>query len=334
MTNRTTDCREIEESFAALLSGTAATDERRGVMRHLADCDSCAELFAIHAELEDVELPEPANTDFLLMRREVLRSIRQQSASGAGTLWHGVRALLARPLPALALLPAALVAAVIAGGLGYGVAVWLRPAGDLGPVRSAETRIGNTGAADSNALAGELQFAATRNQRLEQSADSPYTFSNLNVRELDENEVELSFDVATHLELVRDRRDPLVAEILVQSLINPAPVGTRLEAISLVDSLVPKVRDALIVAMRDDESLAVRLRALAKVSEQSVDATIEEALLGVLAHEESVQMRLMAVDRLTKRNIARARLEEAVLSGQPEPGRAISIRVQDYFGQL
>jgi hypothetical protein len=144
----------------------------------------------------------------------------------------------------------------------------------------------------------------------------------------------LSFDVSTHLELVRDKSDPLVAEILVQSLVNPAPVGTRLEAISLVRSMEPKVRGALIAAMLEDESLPVRIAALEKLVGQPIDPATEAAFLKVLEIEESVQMRLLAIDYLAKERVAPEVLESAILAGQPEAGSALFVRAQDYFAKF
>jgi hypothetical protein len=186
----------------------------------------------------------------------------------------------------------------------------------------------------SEAIAGQLEFAAVRNRRIEQSANSPYTFSDLRVREVDQGRVALSFDVATHLELVREKSDPLVSEILVQSLVNPSPVGTRLEAIALARSIEPKVRDALIVAMLEDESFAVRLGALEKLVAKPLSPEVEGALLQVLESEETVQMRLLAIDYLAQERVAPELVESAILLGQPEPGSAVFARAQDYFARF
>ncbi|MCP4200960.1 MAG: hypothetical protein GY769_03410 [bacterium] len=319
----TKDCRRFEDGLASLMSGDSTPDERSLVMRHLAECEDCADLFAIHAELEDMELPAAAEAEFLALRRDVLRSIRQETKSGAkGWLRNlGVGGL--RPSIALATVAGALV-------IGFFIGRW--PSADRAFERAHEEDLRR---ANSNqAIAGQLEFAALRNRRMEESANSPYTFSDLQVREIDDGRVALSFDVATHLELVRDKSDPLVSEILVQALVNPAPVGTRLEAISLVRSMEPKVRDALIVAMLGDESLPVRLGALEKLAGEPMHPSTEAALLEVLESEESVQMRLLAIDHLAKERVAPEIVESAILSGQPEPGSAVFVRAQDYFAKF
>jgi len=317
------DCKRFEDGLSSLIGGDSNAEERGEVMRHLGECESCADLFAIHAELEDLEIPAAAESDLLTLRRDVLRALRSESGSATAGWFAALGLGGLRLRPALAVALVAAVAGFLMGRVPSADRVFER-------ARIEDSRL----AAGNQAIAGQIEFAALRNRRVEQSANSPYTFSDLQVRELDDGRVELSFDVATHLELVRDKSDPLVDEILVQSLVNPAPVGTRLEAISLVRSLEPKVRDALVVAMLDDESLAVRLAALEKLVAQPVDASTRGAFLQVLESEESVQMRLLAVDYLARDRMAPNKLESAILAGQPEPGSAVFARAQDYFARF
>lgn len=314
------DCKRFEDGMALLIGGHASADAGEETMRHVADCEDCGDLFAILAELEDLELPEATEGEFSNMRREVLRSIRKEPKTRGSARWQWFFAVPMQPSAAL----------LLAGlAIAFGFLLGRQPSADrvFEQARREDARL----ASGTQVIAGQLEFAALRNRRMEQSAESPYTFSGLQVREVDSGRIELSFDVSTHLELVRDKSDPLVAEILVQSLVNPAPVGTRLEAISLVRSLEPKVRDALVVAMLEDESLPVRMAALEKLVSQPVDPSTEAAFLKVLGSEESVQMRLVAIDHLAKERFSPERLESAVLAGRPEPGRALFARTQDYF---
>lgn len=323
MSDSRNDCKRSEDGLASLMSGDSTSKERAEVMRHLAECEDCADLFAIHAELEDLELPVVVEAEFLALRRDVLRSIRKETVGGARGWLRRLGIAGLRPSVALAVASGALVAGFLLGR-------W--PSADRAFERAHQEDLRR--ANSTQAIAGQLEFAAVRNRRVEESANSPYTFSDLQVREVDESRLALSFDVSTHLELVRDRSDPLVAEILVQSLVNPAPVSTRLEAISLVTSMEPKVNDALVVAMLDDDSLSVRLGALEKLLGQPIDPALEAAFLKVLETEESVQMRLLTIDHLAKERVAPERIESAVLSGRPEPGSAILFRAQDYFAKF
>jgi hypothetical protein len=151
------------------------------------------------------------------------------------------------------------------------------------------------------------------------------------LQQIDAETVRLDFDVATHLDLVRDKYDPLVAEVLMQSLVSPATVGTRLEAIGLVKNLEPKVRDALVVAMLEDPNLAVRLKAISKLTANGGDFETHNALLDVLRTENSVTMRLLAIDYLTNNNVSAEALRDAVKEGRPEPGTAVYARAEKYL---
>lgn len=317
------DCRRFEDGLAALMTGESSSEERGEVMRHLANCEECADLFAIHAELEDMEPPAAEESELLTMRHGVLRSIRGDSHGPRRRWWQGFPALELKPSAVLAVAALSLVAGFLIGRVPTVDRVF-----EQAQREDLERRDG------AGAIAGQLEFAALRNRRMEESATSPYSFSDLQVRDVGGGRLALSFDVATHLELVRDRSDPLVSEILVQALVNPAPVGTRLEAISLVRSMEPKVRDALIVAMLEDESLPVRIAALEKLVGQPIEGATEAAFLEVLGSEESVQMRLLAIDYLARAEVAPERVETAVRSGEPEPGSALFVRAQDYFAKF
>lgn len=317
------DCKRFEDRLASLMSGDLESDERTKTMRHLGECQTCADLFALHAELDDIELPAAAEADFARMRRDIRRSLRQEPGRGWTSRlprlgWGGLRLQTALPV------------AVAALAIGFLMGRFQSTDREFEQARLDNARMAN----DNQIIAGQLEFAALQNRRVEQSAASPYTFSDLQVREIEGGRLELAFDVSTHLELVRDKSDPLVAELLVQALVNPSPMGTRLEAISLVRSLEPKVRDALIVTMLEDESLPVRIAALEKLDSQPMDSSVNEAFLEVLETEESVQMRLLAIDYLTREEVAPQRLESAVLAGRPEPGNAIFARAQNYFARF
>ena len=68
---------------------------------------------------------------------------------------------------------------------------------------------------------------------------------------------------AMKFDIVEPVQSDLVKEVLVHSLMNPTQTGSRLRAVSFASDMTePKVTEALIFAMRNDENLAVRLRAI------------------------------------------------------------------------
>jgi hypothetical protein len=146
--------------------------------------------------------------------------------------------------------------------------------------------------------------------------------------------VNLSFDVSRHLELSLKRDDPLVTEVLVQSLIEPSGVDTRLNAILIAENTRDrKIKKSLIVAMLCDENLAVRMAAQLKLIERPGDPEVADSLLDVLEREQSVRMRLVAIDYLANSNIQPARLERAIAAGDKEGIDAVRVKASVYLNR-
>jgi len=110
-------------------------------------------------------------------------------------------------------------------------------------------------AVDSSA---DALAVAARNADFEDVANSPYVYSNVQVGESSGEKIRLSFDVSRHLDLDLAKSDPLVTEVLVQSLIQPASIGTKLKAI-----------DTSLAARND--SIDTQLRGLIKPDEQPAE---------------------------------------------------------------
>ncbi len=181
-------------------------------------------------------------------------------------------------------------------------------------------------------LAGEIRQAAARHTQLADVADSPFTYSEVRVRPLDGGRVRLSFDVSRHLDLELDRRDPLVADVLVQAMTASSSVGTRIDAIDFAGREVePRVLEALLVTMRHDPNLGVRLEAQTRLAELPRQPAIERAMLAVLAEDDEVQMRLGAVDYLARGRVAPERLERALDRAGSDDSAAVRARAARYL---
>ncbi|MEM7350607.1 MAG: zf-HC2 domain-containing protein [Acidobacteriota bacterium] len=310
--NDTIDCGDARERLEDLVAGDLADIETARLLAHLRHCEACSELFDLHARLTEWESPEsaPESDDFSAMRRRVQTELALEGRTRTASPRFGRWSITAWR-PALA---AGLATALLS--LGW----WA----------------GRAGRADGTAAA-PLSLAA-----LAAHGDfSPYDFENVRVREIDASTVALSFDLATHLELVRPTSDPLVTEALVQSILGGSDLGGRLHAISQTgfvsptgETLAPRIRQALIQAMLEDPSVAVRMQAQERLARAAPDPTIEEACLRVLEEEDSVQMRLVAIDILTAGGISSERLLEAVEAGRPESGNALRVRAASHLNSL
>jgi hypothetical protein len=198
--------------------------------------------------------------------------------------------------------------------------------------RAPQDVVNNVAPADR--FMGTIQTVARSHNDYEDIVNSPFVYTNVRVTEGNAGMVNLSFDVSRHLDLTLKRRDPLVTEVLVQSLIEPSGVGTRLNAIEIADNVLdPKIKKSLIVAMLHDENLAVRMSAQLKLFEHPGDPEIADSLLAVLERESSVRMRLVSIDYLTNSKIQPERLRQAITSGTREGSEAVLVKASQYLNQ-
>ena len=316
------NCREAQKTMDAMFGERSELPESEEVLEHMESCRECSDHFDLLGRLSESHgIPEPEESDLLAMRQAVMRSIRSERSPSPGIFAGFFRSLMASP--------------VFAAGLG----LLLLGAGFFGG-RAMQERSSVPAAPTTVALGSEEQFinqihrVAATNRELSDVENSPYVYSNVSVRDEGPSRVGLSFDVARHMEVVLPKDDPLVTEVLLQSLLSESSVGTKLKAVSWAGGQMdPRVRDALVKAMLQDENLGVRLQAQTSLVSQPADAEVEAALLQVLASEESVQMRLVAVDYLTRHNVPADLLRKAVDAGPNEGANALYLKTKGYVGQ-
>jgi hypothetical protein len=191
------------------------------------------------------------------------------------------------------------------------------------------------GAGESEPLLSEISAEAASNRSLTDIENSPFIYSDVTFRPLEDGRVALEFDVTRHVSTVEAAGSPLVQDVLAQSLLNPTHTGSRLKALSLASAgaMSPKVRDALIIALHHDDNLAVRLKALGILSGQAgADSTIEAAVLDTLRDDPSVQMRLSALDYLAEQRLDPGAIRRAIgqTNTNDPAGAALMVRLDEY----
>ena len=294
--------------FESMLEGFVASEldprDASELLAHAKDCESCRRLLAIHGELvaAGARVPEPDEADLELVQERVLRDVKRR------------RAL--RPLRI-----AALAAGVI---LPFAVGLLLG--------RALPGRAGSPGS--SSRFLDALHVEAAANRGLTDVEDSPFTYSNVSYRRLPDGRVALDFDVTSHLSTVESTRSPLVREVLAQSLLNPSSVGERLKAVSFAaGELEPKLEQAVLFALRRDESVAVRLAALTVLVGRLDDEEVRLALMAALRDDPSVQVRLAALESLASHRVDAREIREAIRE-RPAPGNeALIVRLAELVGQ-
>jgi hypothetical protein len=308
-------CHSFQNDIDRLVGGELPEGARAALMAHIAGCSDCGEHYALLEEISSRSIPEPDERELLAMRRSVLGRIRDDERSAAG--W-------------LRLPQAAAVALTVAGAALFLAVGWFAGRGAAPSSLSLE-RAARGGNPDV-ILARQMQREARANSAVEDVENSPFRYANVRMEEARDGRVRLAFDVSRHLELTLPKDDPLVTEVLVQSMLDAGSVGTKLKAIGQAENVLdPKIRGALFKTMLQDPNLGVRLQSQARLVERAGDAGLADALITVLEKEESVQMRLVAIDYLTRSRIDPDRLEKAVEAGEPAGRGAVRVRAHDYF---
>jgi hypothetical protein len=312
------ECRKFENIIDRTHTGESSEEEREALLEHLESCLECSELFEIVGKLKGEELyPEPSDKELLSIRRAVIREVRSRRGVQTTQNRFVLASLFRNPLTI-----AGFMVVVLAIGFYLG--------------RSASTPEESKNFAvkevASDGFASTIQTVARSHNNYEDIMKSPFLYTNVHVTEGNAGMVNLSFDVSRHLDLTLKKRDPLVTEVLVQSLIEPSGVGARLNAIAISDNMLdPKIKKSLIMAMLHDDNLAVRMTAQSKLVEHPGDPEITGSLLTVVEREPSVWVRLVAIDYLTKSKIQPERLRRAIATGVPEGSEAVLVKAGPYL---
>jgi hypothetical protein len=313
-------CERFESTIEAYVADGAAGDDAERLLAHAVSCEACRKVLELHGDLSDLaaRAPEPDDADLERVRARVLGEIGRAPGTAGAPARPTVRLLPRWRLPLAAAAAVALVAAGVAAGRAL-------------PARSAAN--GNGGVTPR--LVAAIGADAAANRELADVEDSPFTYSNVSFHGVEGDRVDLEFDITTHVRLTEPVESELVREVLVHSLLDPASAAGRLKALSYARGpMEPKVREALILAMRQDETLAVRLRALGLLAEQPRDQEVEAAVLAALREDEAVQMRLLALDYLAEHRVDHERLRD-VIRESPRPGReALQVRLASYEKRL
>jgi hypothetical protein len=291
-------CQQQAERF---LAGELGPSEARDFIRHARLCEECGAVVELDAELRGSSAPDVlAAVEGDGLRSSVMRELRRQQVPRS----H-------RP----AWMPMA-AAAMLALGVGLaGGRLWSSAASE----------------ADDRPLARLIQEAALDTRTLADVENSPYMFTNVGFRAVDDTRVAIGFDVSTHVELTANRSDPLVRQLAVQAVLNPSPVGARLDAIAYAGGVPDRaVMNALRVAMLNDQNLAVRLKALEALAPYKNDPEVQAALLMVLTTADSVPMRLQAIDYLVAGSVDPQAMREAMRELHPVEDRAALVKASAY----
>jgi hypothetical protein len=302
----------IKQLIDKLLSGTINQSELVKLKELIQHYPEYADVFQAHNFISNIQFPaeDPTAENFAQMRQEVLGIIRSNEKNTRSDFLSDTsnwfRAFLMRPEMAVA---------AITLLVGFFL-------GRIAPVDEESI---------SSGIMKQISFLARENTNFADSKNSPYQYSNIAFREINNQEIALSFDVSTHIEMVREKNDPLVREVIAQSLLNPTNLGTELKAISYSENMLDnKIKEALIFSMHNAPILAVRMNAMQNLTKYKQDEDVKSAFLKVLSDEESVKMRLTALDYFSENKIETDKIKSLIESSDMRKSPAVWIKAKKY----
>jgi hypothetical protein len=307
--------RDIKNLIGQLQEGTISAADRARLDEYIKNHPEYIDLVKTDQILKSQSslFPVPEPEKFAFMRDNVIKQIRRREekrSAGPESIFEQLYMIILRPEMAAAALT------LIVGFF-------------LGRLFPSDKESLNSEIID------QISVLATKHDNLADLKNSPYVYSNVSFKDHNNGKISLSFDVTTHLDILSKKDDPLVRDVMAQSLINPSNVGTDLKTISYSETMADrKLKEALIYSVHSAPSLAVRLKAMNGLQQYQNDAEVQNAFIKVLKDESSVKMRLMAVDYLTKTGIAPDSLRRIVSESNVPQSPAVLIKVKNYANEF
>jgi hypothetical protein len=195
------DCSKFEDSIQSLIAGTPRLEQLEELVEHCKSCRDCRDLYEMHRTLAHLgsKFDELEAVDFSRERSRIVKTVAAGSKRRRKSRWA---TLFRTPLALQPLAAVALLAVVFVLGL---VASRLIDRSPLPPKESIEGTYFSASIMDPD--------------------NSPYAYSNISIKYLDEKKIRLAFDVTRHIEIVDQAQSEQVKGILIHSLLNPSPTG-------------------------------------------------------------------------------------------------------------
>lgn len=297
-------CKQIHEIFERYLAGELLPSDKDILDQHLPSCLDCQSLMDIHEELMRIDGPvaDPSPEALRAMRSRVLGQISQSNNGGRNSRFNHRVSLF---------VPAFAAAAVLV--LGVFLGSWFsRPASVDDQLLNAITR------------------QASIERSLEDSWDAPLFFSNVAVRDWNDTRVSLGFDVCRSVDLTTGLNSPVASDILTHAILNSDSMGGRMRAMEIAAlSSDERLTRALVVSLQQDPDQTMRISALNALARKGDSEQIQLALLGALRDDDSVQVRLLALEHLVGQSQGLETLETIIREGSEATNPAVFQRVRE-----
>jgi hypothetical protein len=298
-------CKEIQRIFEHYLAGELKPSELEMLNQHLPDCLDCQALMNMHEELLQMEsdVSDPAPEAFQAMRSRVLGQIANGTAS---TKAPAPTAKYAVAIPAFA------AAAMLVLGVFIG------------------TRISEPAALNDELILSTISQQASLDRSLEDSWEAPLFFTNVAVRDWNDERVNLNMDVCRNVDLGTGLNSGLAGDILTQAILNSSSIGQRMQAMEVAAlSSEQRLTRALVLALQQDPDQTMRISALNALARKNGDEQVRTAMMRALRDDSSVQVRLLALEQLVGQSVERETLEDLIRQGKGDSNPAVFERARE-----
>ena len=193
------DCQKFENAIQSLIVGNPQFKQLEELVEHCKTCQECRDLFEMHRTLADLgsRFDELEAVDLEDARKSIVEQVAARNRNRSGSKW---KAVIQSPFTLRPLAATVLLVFVFALGLVASLLV---------------------GHAPSAPMTDEAIIRAI----LKNMANSPYSFSNVAVRYVDDNRVSLIVDVTKRVTIVEPAHSELVKGVLMNSQFNPSITG-------------------------------------------------------------------------------------------------------------
>lgn len=135
-------------------------------------------------------------------------------------------------------------------------------------------------------------------------------------------QIEVSFDAIKPISYKGNVDDPFIQRLLASALVNEKNPGLRLRTVNTISSQLevekfnadPKIKNALITALKIDDNPAVRREALNALMKFPFDGEIRDAYLFVLSNDRNSGLRVAAINALAQLKVEGTSLDDKILN--------------------
>ena len=297
-------CEDTQKIIGRYIVGEIKPSDLEVLNQHLPTCMDCQALMEMHEELQKLEVDTdfPADEAFHSMRSRVFAQI----SSGTGEQTPRSHIKFADAIPALA------AAAMLVLGVFIG------------------TLISKPATLNDELILDAISQQASLDRSLEDAWEAPLFFSNVNLRDWNDQRVSLNLDVCRNVDLGTGLNSALASDILSQAILNSDSSGRRMRAMEVASlSSETRLTRALVLALQQDPDQTMRIAALNALSGQGGSEQVQAALMQALRDDPSVQVRLLALEQLAGQSIELDRLESVIRQGDARTNPALFERVRE-----